>query len=57
MHEGHFVGDAQRAVQVGGLGGDVAVNLGRQHLDSGDVLAHEVIVLVLVDQPGGAQDH
>jgi hypothetical protein len=56
-HERHLVGDAERAVQVQRLGGDVVIDLGHRHLDRGDVLAHLVVVLVLVDQPGGAQHH
>ncbi len=54
-HERHLVGDAHGAVQVRGGGGDVVIDLRHRHLDRGDVLAHQVVVLVLVDQPGGAQ--
>ena len=42
-------------MQVRRLGGDVVIDLRHGHLDRRDVLADLVVVLVLVDQPGGAQ--
>ncbi|MCY1353072.1 hypothetical protein D9M69_394020 [compost metagenome] len=42
-------------MQVQGSCRDVVKHLGHQCLDRGDILAHPLVVLVLVDQPGGTQ--
>ncbi len=54
---GIFVGHPKGAMNAQRLAGDVVVDLGHGHLDGGDVLSDLVVVLVLVDQPGGAQNH
>lgn len=54
--ERHLVRHAEGAVQVHRALGDVVVHLRHRGLDGGDVLADLPVVLVPVDEPGGAQD-
>ncbi|MNN63517.1 hypothetical protein D3C81_1789010 [compost metagenome] len=49
--KGHFFTDAQRTMHMQGAGGDVMQHLGHDSLHCGDVLAHSLVVLVLIDAP------
>ena len=49
--ERHLVADAEGAVDLHGPPGDVVEHGRHDHLDGGDVLAHPLVVVVLVDLP------
>ena len=55
LHERHLVRRAERSVDLQGTGRHVVQHLLHHRLDRGDVGAHRLIVVVLIDLPGGLE--
>ena len=51
----HFIGNAERAMQMQGAAGNVVIDLGHRRFYRSNVFADLAIILVLVDQPRRAQ--